>query len=194
MIACLQGKVVNVRPGEAVLLTAGGVGYAVRVSPDAAKQCAVGSEVMLETQLVVREDAHELYGFANGAEKKLFQNFLTVSGVGPKTALHLLSLGSVEETALAIARGDLTYLTKVSGIGKKIAERIVVELKTKLAEAGASPQLPGETVGSAVGDVVDALIGLGYSQDQAREAVKKVGYEGKNSEELLRAALRSMSR
>ncbi len=171
-----------------MLLTAGGVGYRIMVSPAAAKKCVVGEEVMLETYLVVREDTLDLFGFGSTAEKGLFKNFLTVGGVGPKTALHLLSLGSVEEITMAIGRGDIDYLTKVSGIGKKTAERIVVELREKVIKGRAEgDQTP---VSDALGDVVDALITLGYSSPEAREAVKKLNSSGKTSEQLLREALR----
>lgn len=194
MISLIQGKVISNNGVEAVLLTTGGVGYRVMVSPSASKKCAVGGEVMLETYLVVREDTLELFGFASKEEKSLFKNFLTVSGVGPKTALHLLSLGSAEEITLAVGRGDIEFLTKVSGIGKKTAERIVVELKEKLKNAAVSA---GATTGSydatpAVSDVVDALITLGYSVLEAREVVKKLDATGKNSEQLLREALRAI--
>jgi len=188
MISLIQGKVISNNGSEVMLLTAGGVGYRIMVSPAAAKKCVVGEEVMLETYLVVREDTLDLFGFGSTAEKGLFKNFLTVGGVGPKTALHLLSLGSVEEITMAIGRGDIDYLTKVSGIGKKTAERIVVELREKVIKGRAEgDQTP---VSDALGDVVDALITLGYSSPEAREAVKKLNSSGKTSEQLLREALR----
>jgi Holliday junction DNA helicase RuvA len=128
MISLLQGKIIANNQTEVVLLTAGGVGYKILVSPRAAEVCVLGNEVQLETYLVVREDALELFGFENTRERELFKHFLSVSGVGPKTALHLLALGSVEDITRAVGRGDVAYLTKVSGIGKKTAERIVVDL------------------------------------------------------------------
>ncbi len=191
MISFLFGKVVKNANNEAVILTSGGVGYRVKVSPNAAAKCKVDMEVTLDTYLVVREDALELFGFASVAEKELFKQFLTVSGVGPKTALHLLSLGTVEEITIAIGRGDIEYLTKVSGIGKKTAERIVVDLKSKLKahleESGATTFVPGS---DTLGDVIDALVTLGYSVLQARETAKKLDASGKTSEQLLREALR----
>ena len=172
-------------------MTAGGVGYRVRSSPSAFVLAVAGSEICLETYLVVKEDALDLFGFGSTAEKELFKNFLTVSGVGPKTALHLLELGGVEEITLAIVRSDLDYLTKVSGIGKKTAERIVVELKNKLKETRTlgSGALPSENRSDTLGDVVDALETLGYSAAQAREVIKKLEPKGKSSEQLLREAL-----
>ncbi len=172
-------------------MTPGGVGYRVMSSPNASKRCEVGSEVMLDTYLVVREDVLELFGFASKEEKALFKNFLSVSGVGPKTALHLLSLGTAEEITLAVGRGDIEYLTKVSGIGKKTAERVVVELREKMRESRImNHELGDANVSDAVGDVVDALVTLGYSLQQAREVMKKINASGKNSEQLLREALR----
>lgn len=191
MIALLQGKVISVNNKEVTLLTSGGVGYKVLVSPEAARQCETGSEVTLETYLVVREDALDLFGFASIAERELFKSFISVSGVGPKTGLHLLELGSVEEITLAIGRGDVEYLTKVSGIGKKTAERIVVELKSKVKASGIQDYEPGGASDN-VGDVMDALISLGYSVLQAREVVKKLDAKGKTSEQLLREALRTI--
>lgn len=171
-------------------MTSGGVGYKIMVSPSAAKLCTPNSELTLDTYLVVREDALDLFGFGSLAEKELFKQFLSVSGVGPKTALHLLELGSVEEITLAIGRGDVAYLTNVSGIGKKTAERIVVDLKSKVKNqlAMSSVQLTSST--DAQTDVMDALVTLGYSVLQAREAVQKIDASGKTSEQLLREALR----
>ena len=188
MIALISGKVVSKNNNELVLMTSGGVGYRVLASPAVLGSALVGSDQTLDTYLVVKEDSHSLFGFANIAEKELFKNFLSVSGVGPKTALHLLELGSVEEITLAIGRSDVDYLTKVSGIGKKTAERIVVELKNKVAKgiSDAGVKLPA---GDVMGDVIDALVTLGYSALQARDVVKKIDSAGKNSEQLLREAL-----
>lgn len=193
MIAIISGRVVNNSGSEAIIITAGGVGYRVMVSPNASSLCVVGNEVKLETYLVVREDALDLFGFANESEKKLFKNLVSVSGVGPKTALHFLSLGSVAEIALAIGRGDLEFLTKVSGIGKKTAERIVVELREKMVKEQKSfgdVTILGDN--AAVTDVVEALITLGYSALQAREVVKTIEVKNKTSEQLLREALQKI--
>ena len=122
MIALIQGKVASCNGQEVVILTNSGLGYSLLVSPSATQVCLLGAEVFLETHLVVKEDALDLYGFSSVLEKKLFKNFVSVSGVGPKTAMHMFSLGSVEEIVLAVGRGDTEFLTKVSGIGKKTAE------------------------------------------------------------------------
>jgi Holliday junction DNA helicase RuvA len=155
------------------------------VSAASIKNWAVGSEVQILTYLAVREGALDLYGFINENEKNLFEKFLLVSGIGPKTAIHLLSLGSVTEISSAIGRGDLAYLTNVSGIGKKTAERILVELKNKIA-TGATGL---EEFEGALGDVIEGLAALGYSMIEAREAVKNLEVKGKTSQQLLKEAL-----
>lgn len=192
MIALIQGKVVSCIGSEALILTNSGLAYSLLVSPAAAQICIVGNEVALETHLVVKEDALDLYGFANVLEKKLFKNFVSVSGVGPKTAMHLFSLGNVEEIVLAVGRGDTDFLTKVSGIGKKTAERIVVELREKMQkEQTAYGKVSlAETQSGSVNDALEGLITLGYTVLQARETLKKIETDGKTSEQLLREALR----
>lgn len=194
MISLIQGKVISKTLNELVVMTSGGVGYRLRTSPSASVLAIVGSEICLETFLSVKEDALDLFGFGSAAEKELFKNFLTVSGVGPKTALHLLELGGVEEISLAIVHGDVEYLTKVSGIGKKTAERIVVDLKSKLKESRTmNPDVgAGKHVSSGLEDVIDALETLGYSSMQAREVIKKLDPKDKTSEQLLREALQKI--
>lgn len=191
MISYLQGKIINKKDQKVTILTAGGIGYEINVTPIFYVDLVLNSEVAIYTYMVVRENAMELCGFANLSEKDLFMKFLSVNGVGPKTALHLISLGSVEEISSAIARGDVGYLTKVSGIGKKTAERIVVELKNKMGERvlGNNEKETGQ-----LGEVVDALVSLGYSKDEARETVKTLDSEGKSSEDLIRAALRILGK
>jgi Holliday junction DNA helicase RuvA len=188
MISKIQGKIVSKTDKEMVLMTVGGVGYRVMGSPAALSLATVGSDLLIDTYLSVKEDALNLFGFASLAEKELFKNFLTVSGIGPKTALHLLGLGSVEEITLAIGRSDLDYLTKVSGIGKKTAERVVVELKNKVAKGMSDAGVKIEN--DAQSDVLDALVTLGYSVLEARDVVKTLEPKGKNTEQLLREALK----
>lgn len=191
MISHLHGKIIDNKNGELILLTSGGVGYRINASLGAAGQFQIDQEALIETYLVVREDALELFGFATKEEKKLFQYLLQVSGIGPKTALHVLSLGSVGDISSAIARGDVSYLTKVSGIGKKTAERIVVELQSKLKEYGAHNAESGisNEQGGVLNDVADGLEALGYSGVEVREVIKKLDPHSKTSEQLLREAL-----
>ncbi len=187
MISLLVGEVIGNQNGEVEILTTGGVGYKIFASLTAQKTWLVGKNVRVMTYLSVRENSQDLFGFVDVVEKNLFVRLLDVNGVGPKTALHILSLGSASEISTAINRGDVGYLTKVSGIGKKTAERIVVELKNKMTSA--SPDHLGVEDNQVVGDVVDGLMAMGYTAQQARDVVKKLDANGKTSEQLLRLAL-----
>jgi len=191
MISYITGKIIGREDQALTVLTSTGVGYEVRVTPVLFLELNKAEEVSLYTYLAVRETALELYGFKNLSERDLFMKFLNVSGVGPKSALHLLSLGSVDEISGAISRADASYLTKVSGIGKKTAERIVVDLKAKMGEVGGSGK---DAVGEQLGEVIDALVSLGYTKDEARQIVRSLDSEGKTSEELLKIALKSFSK
>ena len=184
MISLIKGTILAKQGNKLTILTSGGVGYEIMASATSAKNWQVGEEVKIQTYLAVRENALDLYGFANAEEKNLFEKFLLVSGVGPKTALHLLSLGTVSEITSAIAREDLAYLTNVSGIGKKTAERILVELKNKMNESR-----DGAAVGGVLGDVIEGLTALGYSAAEAREAIKNLDTKNKTSEQILKEAL-----
>ena len=177
-----------------VVLTAGWVGYEVALQANKLEKLKVGDEVGLHTYLAVRESAMELYGFENETDKELFLNFLSVSGIGPKTAMHLLSLGTVDEISNAIGRGDVAYLTNVSGIGKKTAERIVVELKEKIKRLKDYKITGGDSFGGVLGDVVQALIGLGYSAEEVRETVKDLKTECKDAGKLVKEALRKLGK
>ena len=184
MISVIAGKILSKNGNKLTVLTPGGVGYEITININSAKNWPVGAETNVLTYLAVRESALELYGFADAEEKDLFEKFLLVNGVGPKTALHLLSLGTVAEITSAIAREDLAYLTNVSGIGKKTAERILVELKNKMNESK-----DGGEIGGVLGDVMAGLSALGYSAAETRLAVKDLIVTGKTSEQLLKEAL-----
>lgn len=192
MISLIQGKVISNNGACLVILTAGGVGYKIAVKANAIDQFKIGSEIKLSTYLAVGENIMNLYGFTDEEERELFIHFLSVSGIGPKSALHLLSLGTVGEIRNAISAGDVEYLTKVSGVGRKTAERIVVELKSKIGNL--KSEIGGKSMsgGGVLGDVVEGLVALGYSAQQAREAIKKLDADGKNSEQLMREALKSI--
>lgn len=189
MISFIQGKIINKTANILTILTSGGVGYEVRGKVECGKW-KEGEIVGLHTYLAVRENAMELYGFENEVDKELFLKFLDVSGIGPKTAMHLLSLGTVDEISNAIGRGDVAYLTNVSGIGKKTAERIVVELKSKVGVRSSAIGVRG----GVLGDVVQALTGLGYSAEEAREVVKDLKTDGKDAGKLVKEALRKLGK
>ncbi len=193
MISLIRGQVLANFNGELTILTAGGVGYKIWASPQAIEKSHLNSEVTLATHLVVREDVLELFGFGSEEEGALFRHFISVSGVGPKTALNLLSLGEADDITNAIMNGDEDFLTKVSGIGKKTAARLILELKSKLS---LSPRQPGPNMveskpeKSLTRDVFDALTTLGYSENSIRSALKQIKTDGKTSEQVLRETLK----
>lgn len=191
MISLLKGTIAHKESGTAVVLTSGGVGYAVRLSALQLSEYTIGQEVELPTYLKVSDSSLELFGFASTAHRDFFQLLLSVKSVGPKSAMHILSLGSIEEIKQAIARGDVTYLTAVQGMGKKTAERIVVELKTKVGSLEADLQVANS---STLSEVIDGLVAMGYQKEEAKLTVRSLDGEGKTTEELLREALKLLSR
>ncbi|HBU06962.1 MAG TPA: Holliday junction branch migration protein RuvA [Candidatus Magasanikbacteria bacterium] len=189
MISFLTGKIINKENQTLTILTASGVGYGVHVAPVLYLESDLDSDTSLYTYLAVRENAMDLYGFKDLSQRNLFMKFLDVSGIGPKSALHLLSLGTVEEISAAIARGDSAYLTKVSGVGKKTAERIVVDLRSKMSDFTSDSE---DQTGESLGEVIDALVSLGYSKEEARMIVKTLDTKDKTSEQLVKEALKMM--
>jgi len=158
-----------------VIVSCGGVGYEVDVPMSTFYPLpAVGGEVTLLTHLVVREDAHLLFGFLTVAERTAFRQLLRISGVGPKVALAVLSGLSVDDLAAAVGAEDAGRLQKVPGIGKKTAERLVLELRDKLPRAAVAVRAEGRTSG---GDVVNALLALGYNEREAQAVVKGLSAE-----------------
>jgi len=185
MIITIAGKITHKGADFAVVETAG-IGYQCFVNDAALEKIAVGDAAKLWTHEHIREDARELYGFTGQAELALFQELVAISGVGPKMALHILDLGSVKEIEKIIDRGDVDTLSRVHRVGRKTAQKIVLELKGKLVE-------PGEA-GSEGDEVVAALVNLGYSRDQARDALQRVGAETRSVEDRLKAALRALGK
>lgn len=174
-----------------MVLTEGGVGYEVCAQVLKCASLQVGENVNLYTYLRVGENALDLFGFETLEEKSFFELLLTVSGIGPKSAMHILELGSLEEISAAIGRGDVDYLTKVSGIGKKTAERVVVELKSKVIKSVKSTKLGDSEV---LGEAIDGLVSLGYSREEAREAVRDLPVESKDTGKLVKEALRKLGK
>jgi holliday junction DNA helicase RuvA len=179
MISFLNGKLVDALPTQ-VTVEVQGVGYEVLIPLSSYdKLPAPGQAVKLLTHLAIREDAHVLYGFMSGAERDLFRLLInTVSGIGPKIALNILSGISVAAFRGAVANGDVKALSQVSGVGKKTAERIVVELKDKIGAAGAweaaSAQRALSSEDQKINDAALALVALGFKQVEAHDAVRKV--------------------
>jgi len=185
LIGRLTGRLVSKHPPQ-VLVDVGGVGYEVDVPLSTFYSLpAAGEPVTLHTHLAVREDAHVLYGFATLEERGVFRQLIRISGVGARTALAVLSGLSVGDLAQAVALQEAQTLTKIPGIGKKTAERLLLELKGKLADA--KPTATGS------GDILNALIGLGYSEKEALAAVKGLPH-GVGVSEGIRAALKALAK
>lgn len=189
MIGSIKGKIILKREKFIILETAG-VGYKINVSPDTLSRLAPRKiseqnerEVSFWIHTHVREDALDLYGFLDYPELEFFEMLISVSGIGPKGALAILGITSIETLSKAIGTGDTSYLTKISGIGKKTAEKIVIELRDKIAD-----KIKNETGGNSLKgelDVLEALKSLGYSQSEAREALKKVSLDHSRTGEAI---------
>jgi Holliday junction DNA helicase RuvA len=193
MIAHLRGRLFAKQPGQAIV-EAGGVGYDVTISvPTFTSLPKEGGEVSLYIYTQVREDTLALYGFLERDEKRLFERLITVSGVGPKLAVTILSGLNPERTVAAIRAQDHAMLTRIPGVGKKLAERLVVELKDKLEEFATAPVSAGVTAPAAE-DVLSALVNLGYQRPAAQKAietaVEKDAAAGEDFDELFRMALK----
>ncbi|MDE2338302.1 MAG: Holliday junction branch migration protein RuvA [Gammaproteobacteria bacterium] len=188
MIGSIRGQIVAKTPPH-LTVEAGGLGYELEAPMSTYFHLpAVGDPVRLLTHLVVREDAHVLYAFGTEAERRLFRDLIKVSGVGPKIALALLSGLSVEAFAVCVHEHDVSALTRVPGIGRKTAERLVVEMRDRI-EAGALER-PAPAAGSeAETEAFDALIALGYKPPEASRLLKSAGHETHSTEELIRRAL-----
>jgi len=172
MIAHLRGKLIYKQPGQAII-EAAGVGYNVTISiPTFTTLPAVGAEASLHIYTVVREDQIALFGFLEREEKRLFERLITVSGVGPKLAVTILSGLSSERTVQAIRGQDHAQLTRIPGVGKKLAERLVVGLKDKLDDFAVAPTQVS-VKGVAVEDVLSALVNLGYQRPAAEKAIEQ---------------------
>ena len=197
MIASVEG-VVGAITADSLVLEVGGIGYRVFAAPAILASAASGGRLKLHTYHLVREDQQALYGFRTAEELGFFNLLLTVNSVGPKVALAIVGSRPVADLQLAIMTADQAVLVSIPGIGKKLAERIIFELKEKVAAAGAAsigPAGPGEAAGE--GEIVAALQALGYSLAEAREASRAaladVGV-GSSLEERVKAALRSLLR
>ena len=198
MIGCLIGEVLALE-APCVLLNVNGVGYEVDTPLSTFCQLQKGQKVTLWTHLVVREDAQQLYGFMHGQEKLIFRTLLKVNGVGPKMALGILSTLSVDLLIQTVETEDINTLVKVPGVGKKTAERLMIELRDRFKQLATSPSTaPGThtqiqfNANSAVAEAEAALQSLGYKPAEAQKAVAAVKAEFSEAADLIRAALKSM--
>ena len=187
MIEYLRGKILA-KDEKGIVLNIGGVGYRVFLNSKGMKKIGEGDDVTLFTYMAVREDAQELYGFLDKEELEFFKLLIGISGVGPKIALNILAVSSIKELKKAIVSEDPGILTMVSGIGKKTAERVVVELKNKVDELGVATEGMGKE-SNTHGEAVEALIELGYNASDARKALLEVD-EKFTVEEKVREALK----
>ena len=193
MIAHLRGRLIAKHPNQAIV-EAAGVGYDVNISvPTFSELPAVGAEVALHVHMHVREDSIALFGFLRPAEKQLFERLISVSGIGPKLGITILSGMPADEMVGAIRGNDVARLTRIPGIGKKTAERMVLELRDKLQDFGAAPAAgPASPIEE---DVLSALVNLGYQRPAAERALAKVANGNRQSfEALFREALAALSK
>ena len=198
MIGRLHGKIIEKQPPE-MLLDVQGVGYELLLPMTSFYNLPqIGEETTIFTHLVVREDAHLLFGFAQKQDRTLFRELIKTNGVGPKLALAILSAMSVSQFANAVENEELAKLTKIPGIGRKTAERLLVELKGKfkgLSQTDLFIEQPHETIMASSAEpsdeARDALIALGYKPADAEKMIKKVNLVGATSEQLIREALKN---
>jgi len=196
MIAHLRGKLLAKHPNQAIVETVG-VGYDVTISvPTFSDLPALGAEVALHIHTHVREDVIALYGFLRASEKLLFEKLITVSGIGPKLAITILSGMPADEMVAAIRGNDVVRLTRIPGIGRKTAERMVLELRDKLPEGGASVPPATPAISATEEDVLSALVNLGYQRAAAEKALTAVGKEGdiKSFDKTFRLVLARLSK
>lgn len=182
MIGSLRGRVLEVLPPK-ILLEVSSIGYLVSMSHTSISGLRVDDEIFIYIHDHIREDAHDLFGFLSTEEKNLFERVISISGVGPKIGLAILSSGDVHTVKKAMINGDLSTLTAVPGVGKKIAQKIILELKGQIVD--------DDIVSSSDREVVDALVSLGYSAQQAKDALKSVPSEITEVSERVRSALKN---
>ncbi len=191
MISRLTGTIVHTDL-KYVVLDVNGVGYKVAISPDVFTKLDKKGPITLWTYLAVREDAMDLYGFISMAELKFFELLITISGIGPKTAMGVLNVASVHSLETAIQTGDTSHLTKVSGIGKKMAEKIVLELKDKVIETSGSAE--SQAIMKNDADALEALKSLGYSPTEARDALKELPKTITKTNDKIKEALKMLGK
>ncbi|SEQ61404.1 Holliday junction DNA helicase subunit RuvA [Solimonas aquatica] len=192
MIGRISGRLLVKQP-PALLVDVSGVGYEIEAPMSTFyKLPALGETVTLHTHLTVREDAHLLFGFASLTEKNLFRELIKISGVGPKLALTVLSGVSVEEFWNTVRAGDVARLTKLPGVGRKTAERLVVEMRDKAGSVGEVPgvSLPAAGPGGALAEARSALAALGYKPAEIGRFTEAVYKEGMSTEQIIQEALR----
>ncbi len=191
MIGFLRG-VLSAKQPPSLLLDVGGVGYEVSAPMSTFYQLPdVGTQVMIFTHLIVREDAHALYGFASEAERGLFRALIKVNGVGPRMALGILSGLSAEEFSRCIQQGDAPSLQRLPGIGKKTAERLIIEMRDRLPDSGTAALPAADIAQDPVREATEALLALGYKPQEAGKLLKQIESGAETVEDLIRLALKA---
>lgn len=193
----LEGTVSEIQPNLTVI-DCGGVGFAVNITGATAGTLRMGEKRRLYIAEAITESSFDLYGFATKGEKSCYEMLISVSGVGPKAALSILSCNSPEGLALAVMNGDEKALTAAPGIGKKIAQRIILELKDKISKELGSVDVPAVSMAvpltdnSAMGDAMAALTMLGYSSAEVAPVLRKLNVDGMTAENIIKAVLKNM--
>ncbi len=191
MIAFLQGTIHSIHTNSIIVLTESGIGYEITLSPISIAKKIIGQTTALHTYLRVTENDLSLFGFDTSEEKTFFELLLTVSGVGPKSAMSILQKGSMQDTKKAIAQGDISYLTSIQGMGKKTAERLVVELQQKIQKQETYEKESMMTDQSM--EVFEALVALGYSKEEVKATIGIVQTANKTTEQMLKEVLKALS-
>ena len=189
MITFLRGSVL-IKTEKYLIVDTGSLGYRVSCPPSAIESAEKGKDIELFIHHYQTENSSDLYGFLYMHELDFFEQLIGISGVGPKSAIGILSTAPVEDLQRAIAHGDASVLTRVSGIGKKTADRVIVELKEKMEQAG----VPGEIADESFIDALEALVQLGYSRIEARKALREVSGSELSSQERLKEALKVLGK
>jgi len=193
MIAFLEGKIIN-KSKDYLVIKNNGIGYKVFVNADLFSQVNTSENIELYIYHHITEQSSSLFGLKNKEEQEFFELVLSVSGIGPKTALNVLAAATIHEIKNSISRGEGDLLNKVSGIGPKTAERVVLELRNKIDHIEMSTSNSDAGRGQASGDEIDALISLGYSMVQARDALKSVDPSVLDSGARIKEALKNLSK
>lgn len=190
MIGILSGKLI-LKDLQTIILDVNGVGYKILASSQAHASSSIGDSLTLFIHTHVREDALDLFGFPTQQDLKVFELLISVNGIGPKTAMGVFTIGSKEEILGAIRKADVGFFTGVPRLGKKNAQKIIIELKNKL---GSGEELDLSERSEEEQDVVTALVGMGFSEREARMAVKGIGEQGRSASEKIRLALKQLGK
>lgn len=191
MIARIEGIIVHVAE-KFIIVDVSGVGYKLSITPENIASSILGEHTSFWVHTAVRENSIDLYGFKNINEMSFFELLLDVSGIGPRSALSILAIAPIDTLKRAIATGDIGYLNKVSGIGKKTAEKIIIELRDKLQDFKNDDDTPGLLRDES--DIIEALKSLGYSQNEARDALKQVSPTTTGTNSRIKEALQVLSK